>query len=300
MKDKSSRTAADVVALRALSSLAPSKNRILVDDLSMKMLPRPWGWSETLFSRPSLRPIVYHVGRAISNTLTGYRGTIEMVALRYRHIDDRLHYHLGRGIGQVVLLGAGFDYRAHRPEFQNVSFIEIDHPRTQGEKQRLIGKKHFTADGRVKYAAVDFQEDWAHQLKKAGVIAAEPTLVIWEGVSYYLTEEAVHYTLDTIRRFVAAGSILIFDSLPSVRATPSRELLLTAKYVAKKGEPLLWGGTVPEVRRLLELHGYQEREILRLSSIAERLRVRENVEITREPILEQFFLVEAAIGDAVG
>lgn len=298
MKDKASRTAADVVALRALSSIAPKKNRIMVDELSLKMLPWPWAWGEPLFSRPWLKPFTYHLGRAISNTLTGYGGTIELVALRYRHIDDRLQAAYRNGVRQVVLLGAGYDFRAHRKEYRDVRFVEIDHPRTQQGKLDLLKRHGSRANDRVRYLAVDFHEDWAHQVKRSGVLRDEPAFIIWEGVSYYLREAAVDYTLDALKRLFVAGSRVIFDCVPPAKINgrvPSRELMLTAKYVAKKGEPLLWGGTVPEVREMLARHGYRGEEVAFFADVAQRLRVSEGVQIAPEPIYDEFYLVEAEI-----
>lgn len=298
MKNKASRTAADVVALRALSSIAPPKNRIMVDPLSLRMLPWPWAWGEPLFSRPWLKPFTYHLGRTISNALTGYRGTIELVALRYRHIDDRLRAAYDQGVRQVVLLGAGYDYRSHRAEYHDVTFIEVDHPKTQEGKMRLMQRHRSMTNGRVKYVAVDFHDDWALQLEKARVLRPEPAFIIWEGVAYYLKGAAVHYTLDAVRRLAAPGSRLIFDSVPSAKVNgrvPSRELLLTARYVAKKGEPLLWGGTVAEVREMLAHHGFTGAEISHLSDVARRLGSEEGIHISPAPIYDQFYLVETVV-----
>lgn len=299
MKDKASRTAADVVALRALSSIAPSGTRIMVDELSLEMLPWPWHWGEPLFSRPYLKPFTYRLGRAISNALTGYRGTIELVALRYRHIDDRLAAAYRSGIRQVVLLGAGYDFRAHRKEYPDVHFVEIDHPRTQQGKLDLLKRHRARANERVRYLAVDFHEDWVRRVEDSRMLRPEPAFIIWEGVSYYLREEAVRYTLKALKRLFVGGSRLIFDCVPPAKTNghiPSRELLLTARYVAKKGEPLLWGGTDGQVRELLTAKGYRELDVWSLSQVAARLRSHEGVEIPPERIYDEFYLVEAEIG----
>lgn len=298
MKDKASRTASDVVALRALSSIAPPGNRIMVDELSLQMLPWPWAWGEPLFSRPWLKPFTYSLGRAIANRLTGYGGTIELVALRYRHIDDRLQAAYQRGIRQVVILGAGYDYRAHRAEYSDVRFIEIDHPKTQAGKLKLLKRHQHKTNGGIHYLAVDFHDDWARQVEQSQLIRNEPTFIIWEGVAYYLKEVAVNYTLEAIKRLFAPGSTLIFDSVPPAKINgrvPSRELLLTAKYVAKKGEPLLWGGTAAEVAAMLATHSYHGEEISSFADVATRLRASEGLKIAPEPIYDEFYLVEASI-----
>ncbi|GFO56404.1 S-adenosyl-L-methionine-dependent methyltransferase [Geomonas sp. Red276] len=298
MKDKASRTAADVVALRALSSIAPSGKRIMVDELSLKMLPWPWHWAEPLFSLPALKPFTYRLGRAISNTLTGYRGTIELVALRYRHIDDRLEAAYRSGIRQVVLLGAGYDFRAHRKEYPDVHFIEIDHPKTQEGKLDLLKRHRTRVNGEVRYLAVDFHEDWVRRVEESRMLRPEPAFIIWEGVSYYLREEAVRYTLKALKTLFVDGSRLIFDCVPPAKANghiPSRELILTAKYVAKKGEPLLWGGTDAQIREMLAGKGYGDPDVWSLSQVAARLRSHEGVGIAPERIYDEFYLVEAEI-----
>ncbi|MCM0082175.1 hypothetical protein L4X63_11285 [Geomonas sp. Red32] len=130
------------------------------------------------------------------------------------------------------------------------------------------------------------------------MLRPEPAFIIWEGVSYYLREEAVRYTLKALKRLFAVGSRLIFDCVPPAKANghiPSRELMLTAKYVAKKGEPLLWGGTDTQIREMLSGKGYGDPDVWSLSQVAARLRSHEGVGIAPERIYDEFYLVEAEI-----
>src|SRR5205814_2908404 len=54
-------------------------------------------------------------------------------ALRHRFFEERLVAALDRGVGQVVLLGAGLDsFALRRPSIvAGVLFVEVDHPDTQ-------------------------------------------------------------------------------------------------------------------------------------------------------------------------
>lgn len=126
---------------------------------------------------------------------------------RTKVIDDVLRGSVAAGVTQVVILGAGFDCRAHRlPELAAVDVFEVDRPDTQAEKRaRLSGLR---AD--VHYVAVDFLLDSvADRLAEAGWDPGAPTCFLWEGVTNYLTEAAVEAMLAWIGG-AATGSTLVF------------------------------------------------------------------------------------------
>ena len=59
----------------------------------------------------------------------------DMVKTRTRYFDDMLDAQIAAGIGQVVILGAGLDTRAHRLEcLEGADVYEVDHPSTQRGK----------------------------------------------------------------------------------------------------------------------------------------------------------------------
>ena len=75
------------------------------------------------------------------------------------------------------------------------------------------------------------------------------TLFLWEGVTYYITAEAVDQTLAFVANHSGPGSTLIFDyTLPSVvdGTCRRREARFWRKTVIPRGEPLLFG-IEPEV-----------------------------------------------------
>lgn len=296
MKDsKPSRTAADVAALRALCHIAPSAHRIMQDELSLRMLPAPWNKVAWLLRGP-WRHACYHLLRGFTFLKSGYEGAVELVALRYRHIDDRLANAYRRGFRQVLLLGAGYDYRAYREAYADVHFVEVDHPATQQAKLKWLKRHGADGGARVSYVAVDFMGDWADTLRRSGALLDQPTYVIWEGVAYYLDGPAVEYTLQTLPALLPAGSELIFDCAPSTsgpRAT--REMKLTARYVADKGEPLLWGGTPEEVRALLTRLCFGDSICWRFSQLLEAHQQADGVTLSQQAVFEQFYLIEVAL-----
>jgi methyltransferase (TIGR00027 family) len=113
----------------------------------------------------------------------------------------------------VVLLGAGYDSRAYRlPAMAGVQVFEVDHPATQATKQRLL-RAHVRPDRRthVHLVPVDLAaDDLAGALREAGFGALERTVVVWEGVTNYLTERAVDATVRQLAAITGSGSRLVF------------------------------------------------------------------------------------------
>src|SRR5437016_3359527 len=56
-------------------------------------------------------------------------------------IDDFVRRATAQGVRQLVLLGAGFDCRAHRvPELRDVAVFEVDRHETQARKRALMAR----------------------------------------------------------------------------------------------------------------------------------------------------------------
>ncbi len=124
---------------------------------------------------------------------------------------------------QVVLLGAGLDTSglrigAERREAKERpgTFFEVDLPAMQTEKRRAItqllrSKPQLNEDNLV-YVPCSFGEhELGKVLRSAGFDVNKPTIWIWSGVIHYLTEDAVHATLDELRKLSSPGSQLFFD-----------------------------------------------------------------------------------------
>jgi methyltransferase (TIGR00027 family) len=115
-------------------------------------------------------------------------------------------------VEQVVILGAGFDGRAHRMiTLERARVFEVDHPATQSVKRRLAAGLARTC-GELTYVACDFErDDLAERLQSAGHRVDMPTVWIWEGVTLYLEDDAIHATLATIAGRSAARSTLVVE-----------------------------------------------------------------------------------------
>jgi methyltransferase (TIGR00027 family) len=138
------------------------------------------------------------------------------IQLRTRVLDEALVAYAEAGGDQVVLLGAGYDSRALRfqARFPGVRFYEVDHPASQQAKRerfRELGLPH----GNAWFVPADLQSEPVEclvgRLSGSGLHSSRPTLTIWEGVTMYLTEDALARTVTAIRAYGGAGSSLLFD-----------------------------------------------------------------------------------------
>ena len=79
-------------------------------------------------------------------------------------------------------------------------------PTTQAEKRAALAAAGIDAS-HVSFVPVDFAlEDWFVKLLSAGFDASAPTLFLWEGVTYYLTDEVIE---STMRRIASCACALI-------------------------------------------------------------------------------------------
>lgn len=167
------------------------------------------------------------------------------VALRTRFFDDTIKRFRARGIPQVVMLGAGFDTRPARLQRTGMRFFEVDHPATQQEKlRRLAALRDYPIDGAT-YVPCDFEaQDFVDQLGAHGLDQGVPTLVIWEGVSPYLTRAAVEQTLKRAAAGLHARSVIAFDFF-SRRLIEGQRVRETDRAVLEAlrdlGEPVRFG-----------------------------------------------------------
>jgi methyltransferase (TIGR00027 family) len=167
---------------------------------------------------------------------------------RTRFIDDVVRAEAKTGIRHLVILGAGYDSRAHRiPELEKVRVYEVDRPETQAEKRKRIDHvKGARKD--VKYVPVNFEkDDLATRLADAGWRADRTSLFIWEGVTNYLDAQAVARVLDMVG-LVAVGSAIVFTYIHRGVIDGSKRFEGADKLVdnvQRLGEPWQFG-LVPE------------------------------------------------------
>ena len=189
-------------------------------------------------------------------------GIYEYVIARTKVMDTAFLEALDTGFSQIVLLGAGFDTRALRFASRNhgTKIFELDVATTQEPKIEILHKQKLTFPSELVFVSIDFdREDIFEMLSKVGFKDRQRTLFLWEGVSMYLTAEAVDGTLAFIREHSAPSSRVAFDYLyASVlrcenRFYGEREIY---KTVSRVGEGWTFGLEVGEIEPFLAARGF--------------------------------------------
>jgi methyltransferase (TIGR00027 family) len=142
------------------------------------------------------------------------QGLYEYIIARTAFIDDIFRNMLLENIPQIVILGAGYDSRALSfSEYINDTIIyELDAMPTQERKVKIIKENNIPIPDCVKFVPINFEtESLEKALAEAGYSSKLKTLFIWEGVTFYLSEDAVNSVMAAIRDNSPAGSILCFD-----------------------------------------------------------------------------------------
>jgi methyltransferase (TIGR00027 family) len=236
---EASRTAEYMALFRALEATQDAATRLFYDGFATAFLP-PALRFVALLSR--LRPAGDLIRTIIDRRWSGARTS---AVARTRFIDDAAATVLGSGIGQVVILGAGFDARAYRlPAMGSAKVFEVDHPSTSARKRRVVEAALGSLPRHVRFVPVDFNSQTLPEaMASTDFDPSMATLFIWEGVTNYLTEAAVDATLRWCAS-AAAGSTVVFtyihqDVLDSPRAFEGTEKLLAT--LAAAGENWTFG-----------------------------------------------------------
>lgn len=204
-KEKPSRTAQYMALFRALETTRPQGYRLFGDPYAINFLDRRFKQVIKLSRLPVIRNMVQQI------IYRKIPGALSSGIARTKYIDDRLQYTLHKGVRQVIILGAGFDTRSLRLGFlRNIPVIEIDHPNTAAIKLNVLKNCLGRLPENTRYLQVDFNEQRLEDLISWNNIDVSiPTTIIWEGVTNYLSAEAVSSTFRFIERFTG-GSYVIF------------------------------------------------------------------------------------------
>jgi len=223
-RGRGSRTAKYVTLLRALGDRGLTSAEGFRDPTARALLSAPW--------TDALEWLVPKIARLSRRLRERIVARIDFVVLRALAIDAELTKALAAGCQQVVILGAGFDGRAHRmAALEGAHVFEVDHPATQSIK-RLRAANLPRACRALTYVACDFERDPLGEcLRSAGHRSDIPTFWIWEGVTLYLTDEALHATLATLAALSATNSVLIVEYHDAEAATSDALYAFTRKIL---------------------------------------------------------------------
>lgn len=210
LDQRASFTAAFVAACRGLTPMLPREARLIDDPLGLRFAG-PW-------LAPAARSLVAARGPLRLAALAALAPVLPWVVymqVRTRAIDEALLAFIDEGGDQVVILGAGFDARAVRlaDRLRGVRVIEVDHPATQARKAAVLAGEGLSSSASC--LAWDFERDplsvLPARLAELGHDASRPTFTIWEGVTMYLSMEAISASVGAVASYSAPGSQLVFN-----------------------------------------------------------------------------------------
>jgi methyltransferase (TIGR00027 family) len=189
-------------------------------------------------------------------------------SVRATFVDAAIERYLP-SVEQFVELGAGYDTRTVQLQHhRRIRCFEVDLPKTQQMKHELLNQCGVDTSG-VKFVSANFLTDnWLDNLVKAGFDPRKPTFFLWEGVTYYLSREAMEKTFRTIA-MSAPGSVVVFDYATDANIKAYRRpffRLDKAVYKAVREPQTFWISSEPPVKKnlaaLMDAYGLYLREQL--------------------------------------
>jgi len=200
----------------------------------------------------------------------------EYIIARTKYIDAVFVQALKQGFDQVAIFGAGLDSRALR--FQDINqstkIFELDAPITQQQKLKAYRAKKLNIPNNVIFVPIDFNKDnLAEKIEQAGLISGIKTLFIMEGVTMYLTAEAVDSTFSFISEVSGTGSLIVFDYIHSEVIRGENRYLGgkdAAERVAKLGEAWTFALEEKEVESFLGKFNIQLQDHSRTQDLEDR------------------------------
>ena len=208
-------------------------------------------------------------------------GFHEHLISRTRFVDDLIEKSISAGVEQYVILGAGYDMRAHRLKLSPaLKIFEVDQLEVQDKKRSKLPKELLNSEN-ITYVNVDFtHQSLAKQLLDAGFDQNKSTIFTLEGVSQYITKEALGSTLEEMAKLTQKVSSFFFISYVDERLNDNPEACFGKGYpkaakryalikdlTAKVAEPWISFYDCEEIKNLLSQNGYAIKEDVVLSDL---------------------------------
>ena len=208
-------------------------------------------------------------------------GFHEHLIARTKFIDELIEKSAINGIEQYVILGAGYDSRAHRLELpSSLKIFEVDQPEVSDNKLAKLPKELPNSEN-VTYVNIDFSyQSLTEQLIGAGFNQEKSTIFTLEGVSQYITKEAVSSTIKELASLTRDTNSIFFmsyvdellDTNPEAcfgegYPNPAKKASLIKGLSAKVGEPWISFYSYAEIEDLLSQNGYSIQENVTLEDL---------------------------------
>lgn len=251
-------TAQGVAKQRLIESLAKPDKRIIYD---------PYAKNFVLGAN-----IIKLMGHRLSVWLGNkiIPGMHEHLISRTRYIDDLIEKSTFANIEQYVILGAGYDSRAHRLKLPSkLKIFEVDQSEVQ-ELKRLRLPDNMPNRESITYVDIDFNhQSLKEQLINVGFDQNKSTIFTLEGVSQYISREALDETLKEVADLNPNSNSKIFISYVNKLlkedskacfgkgySKPEKAVSFITNSAAKMGEPWISFYSAEEIESILSQNNF--------------------------------------------
>ena len=251
-------TAQGVAKQRLIESLAKPDRRIIYD---------PYAKNFVLGAN-----IIKLMGHRLSVWLGNkiIPGMHEHLISRTRYIDDLIEKSAFANIEQYVILGAGYDSRAHRLKLPSkLKIFEVDQSEVQ-ELKRLRLPDNMPNRESITYVDIDFNHQFLkEQLINVGFDQNKSTIFTLEGVSQYISREALDATLKEVADLNPNSNSKIFISYVNKLlkedskacfgkgySKPEKAVSFITNSAAKMGEPWISFYSAEEIESILSQNNF--------------------------------------------
>ena len=262
-------TAQGVAKQRLIESLARPDKRLINDPYADKFV-RGAG-------------IMKVMGHKLNVWLSGKLapGFHEHIISRTLFIDELITNNAASGVEQYVILGAGYDSRAHRLDLpSSLRIFEVDQSEVQTRKRSKIPKELPNSEN-VTYVSVDFSnQSLSKQLLAEGFDQSKSTIFTLEGVSQYITKDDLTSTIieiaslteDTNSTFFISyvDELLLKDPIACFGKgypKPAKRAKLITDLSAKVGEAWVSFYNEKELESLLSENGFSIKQNMTLKDL---------------------------------
>lgn len=251
-------TAQGVAKQRLIESLAKPDRRIIYD---------PYAKNFVLGAN-----IIKLMGHRLSVWLGNkiIPGMHEHLISRTRYIDDLIEKSTFANIEQYVILGAGYDSRAHRLKLPSkLKIFEVDQSEVQ-ELKRLRLPDNMPNRESITYVDIDFNhKSLKEELINVGFDQNKSTIFTLEGVSQYISREALDATLKEVADLNPNSNSKIFISYVNKLlkedskacfgkgySKPEKAVSFITNSAAKMGEPWISFYSAEEIESILSQNNF--------------------------------------------
>ena len=251
-------TAQGVAKQRLIESLAKPDRRIIYD---------PYAKNFVLGTN-----IIKLMGHRLSVWLGNkiIPGMHEHLISRTRYIDDLIEKSTFANIEQYVILGAGYDSRAHRLKLPSkLKIFEVDQSEVQ-ELKRLRLPDNMPNRESITYVGMDFNhQSLKEELINVGFDQNKSTIFTLEGVSQYISREALDATLKEVADLNPNSNSKIFISYVNKLlkedskacfgkgySKPEKAVSFITNSAAKMGEPWISFYSAEEIESILSQNNF--------------------------------------------